>query len=189
MKTAPMSSSRALTASSLSSSNSCGSDSSSSSSSSNDDAVVVGSSEKDGTSIAVVATGGVGDGIGISSSKQDVLKDNNSESSGMLSEPPNDSSSTDFDDCTMSLGDGGGSSNGTCSPKSQYKQVEMLAKRETQRIQICRIIVLMVIMITGIIVASGAFVFLASEEENNYLTGVRVTLQLYFRLLAQSFAR
>lgn len=78
---------------------------------------------------------------------------------------------------------GGGDSSGTgtgsgeqdntsSSCDGEYAEVQKMARKETDRIRVCRLVVLVTILVTGFVVAAATFCFLSNQEQRSYEDGV-----------------
>jgi len=98
----------------------------------------------------------------------------------LLADGDGDDQSTTSDDGTssgMSSGNGKASHGSAADEESQgeeYKEVQRLAKKETGRIQFCRLVVVLTIIVTGAVIATATYLFLSNDERATYEKGVRV---------------
>lgn len=56
---------------------------------------------------------------------------------------------------------------------ADHEELEKLAKKETERMRICRFVVIVLILCTGLGIASATYIYLFNVEYSNYMAGVR----------------
>lgn len=119
---------------------------------------------------------------------EDII-DSSSSSSGS-GDPDNEGSqSSDSSQTGSHSGHGSDSGSGT-NPSDKERdvdaqeEIEQLVVKETQRMQFFRFVLILLVLLTGLIVGAGTYVFLYNKEYSTYITGVSfLASQLVFALL------
>lgn len=58
--------------------------------------------------------------------------------------------------------------------EEEHQQVRVIALEENRRVRFWRIVMLIMILVTGALVSTFAYVFLSREEDGNYRSGVSI---------------
>ena len=80
--------------------------------------------------------------------------------------------SSSSDSSTHESGTGSSTHEGGGDDDDAYNEVQKLSKRETERIQCCRFIVVLVILVTGLVISAGTWIFLQGTQNQSYTKGV-----------------